>query len=143
MKFYKTALFAALVAVAYGSNAQAHCNGWGIGPYGYGYQAQFVQPYIPAPPYFALHPPVYYGQKYTRPYGLSPFAAWPELQASGSQPARPHAAEQCTTIVNPYWSGNSTPSADAKVAVAKPVLPLVIENPYFKPESVRLASHEE
>ena len=29
--------------------------------------------HIPVPPYFALHPPVYYGQRVFRTYGESPF----------------------------------------------------------------------
>jgi hypothetical protein len=29
--------------------------------------------HIPVPPYFALHPPVYYGQRIFRSYGESPF----------------------------------------------------------------------
>jgi hypothetical protein len=29
--------------------------------------------HIPVPPYFALHPPVYYGQRVFRSYGESPF----------------------------------------------------------------------
>ncbi|MEM6688481.1 MAG: hypothetical protein AAF664_03580 [Planctomycetota bacterium] len=32
------------------------------------------------PPYFALHPPVYYGARYVRPYGLSPYASQSMLQ---------------------------------------------------------------
>ena len=48
----------------------------------------FYQPYgatygtsLPTPPYFALNPPVYYGSRYSRPYGLSPFAAPPMMDA--------------------------------------------------------------
>ncbi len=51
----------------------------------------FYQPYgvqygtsISTPPYFALNPPVYYGTRYSRPYGLSPFAAPPAMDAPTS-----------------------------------------------------------
>lgn len=33
------------------------------------------------PPYFAMHPPVYYGARHARPYGLSPFASKSLLSA--------------------------------------------------------------
>lgn len=39
---------------------------------------------LPAPPYFAVHPPVYYGQRYARPYGESPYASWPLLRSAPS-----------------------------------------------------------
>jgi hypothetical protein len=48
----------------------------------------FYQPYgaqygssIPRPPYFATNPPVYYGARHARPYGMSPFASPPMAQA--------------------------------------------------------------
>ena len=46
-------------------------------PYGAGYSSS-----IRTPPYFATNPPVYYGQRFSRPYGLSPFAAPPQLRSS-------------------------------------------------------------
>lgn len=51
---------------------------WGLYP-GFGFA---TNPNIPTPPYFALHPPVYYGELQRRPYGLTPFAAWPETTGS-------------------------------------------------------------
>jgi hypothetical protein len=51
------------------------CNGAGVG---YGSFGQLGSPYalgrIPVPPYFALHPPVYYSHPMPRTYGYSPFA---------------------------------------------------------------------
>ncbi|MDB4331821.1 hypothetical protein OAA27_02000 [bacterium] len=46
-------------------------------PYGASYQGSLRRP-----PYFATNPPVYYGSRHVRPYGLSPFAAPPLLQSS-------------------------------------------------------------
>ncbi|WDQ19186.1 hypothetical protein [Rhodopirellula sp. P2] len=54
-------------------------------PYAFGFQPYgFYQPYgsvyrssIPNPPYFATNPPVYYGTRHYRPYGVSPFASPP------------------------------------------------------------------
>lgn len=66
----------------------------GVFPFG------FYQPYgvsygnsIRTPPYFATNPPVYYGARYTRPYGLSPFAAPPQL----TSPAEYHGKVDTTT----------------------------------------------
>lgn len=95
-----------------------------------------IRSFVPAPPYFALHPPVYYGQRYTRPYGDSPFASWPQLQpAPGYQP-RP-AASHAQILLNPYvpcaepgCAASSTQSKDS-VAGIMPVQALVIENPYY------------
>ncbi|RMF41024.1 MAG: hypothetical protein D6753_10430 [Planctomycetota bacterium] len=104
--------------------------------YGYqGYPYNAVQPYIPPPPYFAMHPPVYYGQRYTRPYGASPFAAWPQLQPSAAYRPERH-TDRWQTITNPYAPCcSSTPAAAVEPAVVAepvaPVEPLVIDNPFY------------
>jgi hypothetical protein len=56
----------------------------------------FYQPYgarysnsIPTPPYFAINPPVYYGSRYARPYGASPFASPPIVRGSTDYGVRP------------------------------------------------------
>jgi hypothetical protein len=58
------------------------------GPYGF-MPFGFYQPYgatystsIRTPPYFSTNPPVYYGARHARPYGISPFAS-PPLVHSG------------------------------------------------------------
>jgi hypothetical protein len=77
-------IFAAALALSV-SSIQAEA--FGPQPFGFGFQPfGFYQPYgavygnsLRTPPYFALNPPVYYGARYARPYGLSPFAAPPML----------------------------------------------------------------
>lgn len=126
-------------------------------PYGLGFGYLFgygavntprITSFIPAPPYFALHPPVYYGQRYMRPYGDSPFASWPQLQPSPAYsvyPAAPHAQ----VLVNPYApefcpgcpaegpvdapaAPPAAPAAESPVVGARPATgPLVIDNPYY------------
>lgn len=61
-------------------------------PFGYG----FYQPYgirystsVRTPPYFAVNPPVYYGARHYRPYGASPFASLPLLEAGETYRTRP------------------------------------------------------
>lgn len=76
-----------LLAMAYfcsPSTAAAQNPGqYGFLPFG------FYQPYganygtsLKTPPYFALNPPVYYGTRHARPYGLSPFASPPMVAAA-------------------------------------------------------------
>ena len=54
------------MAVRPGSWLNAPAFGYSGSLYGLGY--------VPVPPYYALHPPVYYGERYYRSYGESPFA---------------------------------------------------------------------
>jgi hypothetical protein len=87
---------ALLGSVAAPESAQAYQGaGMNLGfqPFG------FYQPYgirystsVRTPPYFALNPPVYYGSRYARPYGASPFASPPLLSAPSSYQVRPAAA---------------------------------------------------
>ncbi len=130
-------LIPCLLVLACNASAQAQ-DGLGLAYlFGYGgvggarYPSTFA-----APPYFALHPPVYYGERFTRPYGVSPFAAWPQLQPSPSYAPQPH--------VN-RWQAMSTPhcvhcGTSAAVAphgiVQAPAKPIEIDNPFFQPEAV-------
>jgi len=91
--------------------------------------------FVPTPPYFAIHPPVYYGQRYYRSYGESPFArparaarplniavelvnnpyvelppVFPKLPTSQPEAAKDQVASQPKMIINPYYE-----SAEAMV----------------------------
>ncbi len=116
------------------------CNGLGMA-YLYGYGANNVgrmHSYVPSPPYFALHPPVYYGERYTRPYGLSPFAAWPQLQPTAGYYGQ-RAVDRTMTIPNQHYPQSSkATTAAGSVVTTKPVEPQIIENPYFRPEAVQM-----
>lgn len=129
------------------------CNGGFYGGLGLGYGYPFVtsaQACAPRVPYFALHPPVYYGQRYTRPYGASPFASPPMLQANSNYAPAPHVdrappGPTAVVVMNPHYqkvesvrpeevvSGKAAPQ---QVVVA-PVKPLVVENPYYRSPEVQ------
>ena len=74
-----------VAAIAIGGSPAAdagHPLNYGFFPFG------FYQPYgaqygttLRTPPHFAVNPPVYYGARYARPYGLSPFASPPLVGA--------------------------------------------------------------
>jgi len=55
-----------------------------LGAYDYGFANR-----LPTPPYFAIFPPVYYGRRYERPYGDSPFASMSHLGGNPSYNIRP------------------------------------------------------
>lgn len=131
MKFAKF-LMPCFLVLCSASISQADWGGYGS-PYVYGGYRPGMRSFVPAPPYFALHPPVYYGQRYTRPYGASPFAAGPQLQSNSSYAPQPH-VDRSMMIENPYApSGCATCGAPGVVQV-KPVEPLVIDNPFYVPE---------
>jgi hypothetical protein len=128
-------LTAAIVfAFAVPSTASAYWP-WGYGVYGYGVNWGFNQTtdYIPAPPYFAVHPPIYYAPHITaRHYGASPFAWGP-----GMQPITyvDHvnvavAKTQPVMLVNSYVKDDRTIATSAQAAATDEVQPLKISNPF-------------
>ena len=105
------------------------------GGYG-GYDTGYVYPYfyrvrsIPTPPYFALHPPVYYGPRLLyRPYGNSPFAypSWYERQFDNL--ASPYQAPRGPElIVNPFVEQEE--AAGVREANLLPAERRAMGNPY-------------
>jgi hypothetical protein len=131
-------LAATLVSLGAGATAQAQDPFAFQFGYTLGYQNSFKYR-VPAPPYFAVHPPVYYGKRYARPYGESPFASWPLLQANPSYMPMPMANYSAMSVVNPHCEphiptisvGESEPMAEKpSVAPSKSTEAIVIINPY-------------
>lgn len=90
--------------------------------YGYGrYSADFTRLYssgqIHAPPYFSMHPPVYYSRPVARTYGYSPYAYPPETITPD------HPCPVGAVVLNPYVVQEAS---SPRVAA---VLPWV-DNPY-------------
>ncbi|WP_146454430.1 hypothetical protein [Rubripirellula tenax] len=154
MNRYLIAACSLVVASVLGSNdlssnaASAQGFGAGVGfvPFG------FYQPYgaqystsIRTPPYFATNPPVYYGARHARPYGLSPFAAPPQVQAGADYHSRlrsdflePNVATpgpaSTAPCCNPYIHGSNAKPGPAKIGAVQ-------NNPFVEP-SERLAKNE-
>lgn len=112
----------AVLAVQSPAQAQWGCGlgGYGMNAYGYGMPVGWytgVQGRMP--PYFALHPPVYYSGEIIRiPYGASPFACpW------GVCPGVPVTAEPTPAAVEPE-PVNIKPMAELTM----------IENKFYKPD---------
>jgi hypothetical protein len=126
MRFVLPAL--ALSLGMWANTASADCYGQGIGNCWFGnlnaYGASgtlYGSGYLFVPPYYAIHPPVYYSHQYYRPYGWTPFA-----QPSYISPAvlRP----EPRLVVNPHVKVKevSKPQANDNTAKAE-----MIMNPYF------------
>jgi hypothetical protein len=110
-------LIAAFSMVALGANsvqAQAPSAGYGAG-LGWGFAGGYFQTLNQVSqqriPYFALNPPVYYGEQVARPYGYSPFATPPALL-----PAELRAVPQADfkEISNPFYKESGEPKARSK-----------------------------
>ena len=84
----------------------------GFGGHGLGrvHSSPYAMGRIPTPPYFALHPPVYYSYPVPRSYGYSPFA-YPGIIATPEvvEPAQAQAAE----VINPHVTRPAKASVDA------------------------------
>lgn len=120
------------VAVGYGGGG--YCDYFGDG----GFSNLYNQGFIPVPPYFSLHPPVYYSVPVPRTYGYSPFA-YP-----GSVPT-PDVQLGPEEIVNPYVEPDQDEAPEAKDASAKTATyiksaPLVVRNPFVEQHDVTLTA---
>jgi hypothetical protein len=104
-------------------------SGYGGFGYGQGFAPWLYQSgHIPVPPYFALHPPVYYSQPVPRTYGYSPFAYRSNVRTPEVIDATPAAV-----ITNPYFDKQNTLESKASTGdddVATNVTPQEILNPY-------------
>ena len=117
------------------SAASAQDNGLGYA-YLFGYGASntsAIRSYVPPPPYFALHPPVYYGQRYTRPYGESPFAAWPQLRSPAGYYPRPAAPHAQPVIINFAPAHPQAGSAPVIQTVPSYPAPTIVPTPSTDP----------
>ncbi len=123
----------------YGYGYGGGYGGYGLGIGGGYYTGGLIQAYmddkLPVPPYFSIHPPVYYRAPVPRTYGYSPFA-YPGRVRTPDLPAE--AFSQPAVINNPHCAGvegaQSAPSStEDDVAAATPKM---IINPYVTSQPV-------
>ena len=97
--------------------------------------------YVPVPPYFSIHPPVYYSRQIIyRPMGDSPFAYLPRRQFAAAPAASPRYQESAepqftepAMIVNPYVD-SAAETTSVKTASATRSRPKLILNPFVGPQ---------
>lgn len=112
------------------AQADSPCINGGYGWYGHGPGGVFEKPYamgrIPTPPYFAIHPPVYYSHVVPRTYGYSPFAYPGTFRTPEATETKP------VEIINPHVPEESTrvEPGDDQTAVVR--APLRIQNPFVE-----------
>lgn len=101
----------------------------------YGGWGSYIAPSIRTPPYFAVRPPVYYGDQYARPYGISPYPAPPQVTAPPSYQAR-QMTSAATVRSNPYCEGcNATRS----IRVSEPTVAGPVRTNPFVAHEARVA----
>ena len=104
----------------------------------YGFGGYFSSPYamdrIPTPPYFAIHPPVYYSAPFPRTYGYSPFAYPGTVRTPEIEVTKP------VMIENPYTSDKKKEDRN-DLKTAKSTSRLII-NPFVRSSDTKIASVE-
>jgi hypothetical protein len=116
----------------YNRPAQNNFGMWGRSP-----SSLYNLGHIPVPPYFALHPPVYYGQRVFRSYGESPFPR-SGLQRYEIQVVNP------ANITNPFFE-LTVPAKVEKAEAAEPQVAAnskLILNPFFYQADKQLAKSQ-
>jgi hypothetical protein len=130
-----TVLFAGLM-FANTSQAQDYYSagiGSGLPYYGYGYSGSlYGLGRVPVPPYFSLHPPVYYSHEIQRrPVGDSPYAYSP--QRSVAAPTR-----QCSK--NPFVTDVIIEEDSKQISEPTESVAQVMQNPFYNAGPETLAT---
>ncbi len=113
---------------------------WDVRAFGYS-GTLYGLGYLPVPPYFAVHPPVYYGERYYRSYGESPFAR-PDrssrpLRISAQVIINPYVGQAAVGQAAPELPAIPVPEQPAPVQEAQTTVgPQVIINPFYKADEV-------
>jgi len=81
---------------------------------------------VPVPPYFALHPPVYYSAPVPRTYGHSPYAYPGTFRTPEIEAATP------AMIENPHAKTTKANISDKSVQAAPEIRSQMVMNPYVK-----------
>jgi hypothetical protein len=135
-------VFAGLLSLALAAPATAAdypVNIWYGGGNGYfGGDFGRISPYssglIPMPPYFAIHPPVYYSAPVPRAYGWSPFA-YPEyvMTPEAKPPVKP------AMFLNPFVDPPK-PAVEKKIEHKSAAMPKIMLNPFVEQNRVEVVS---
>ena len=105
--------------------------GFGYGNSGFG-GSVYGLGYVPVPPYFALHPPVYYSHEIRRrPIGDSPFAYGPR---------RPAPAPKRQFSMNPFAPSQAVEEGPLQASQPTDSVAKVIRNPFYGDDQQELAA---
>jgi len=73
---------------------------------------------VPTPPYYAIHPPVYYGKRVGMPYGNSPMTRPPRPVMHGSPRPQERQSVQGVMIENPFVKKDTVAGDSTKEAIS-------------------------
>ena len=129
--FFSVIFLFALVISPFAPHSQAEnsCHGLCVAcgqstPLGGVFSRPYASGRIPTPPYFALHPPVYYSLPIARSYGYSPFAFPSTIGAPKISIVQPK------EVLNPYVKPEEIEGQPAKLKVTVTVKPKTVANSY-------------
>ena len=135
--FLAAATFAVLL-IASADSAQAQY----LGRNGYNFgilSSPYAMGRVFEPPYFALHPPVYYSQPVPRTYGYSPYAYPKSVRTPDVHVEMPAAK----VIRNPHVTPTKAEAKkDFNLNMTKAIQPLEISNPFATQGKTKLVSVE-
>jgi len=132
MKFHRVLLAIAAIGLANVFVTEVRAGGFqgrtGLPWFAYGYSGSlYGLGRLPVPPYYAIHPPVYYSLPQARPYGHSPFAYSGDYHAQLKVERR--------IIRNPHAELMPLPEPVESPAESTASMARVIANPYYTAET--------
>lgn len=112
-----------------------HSRGYGVSGSLYGLGR------VPVPPYFSLHPPVYYSVPVPRTYGYSPYAYPAEMVTPDVRPAPQEVLNPF--VPQPAEGAEKKAKPEAKKTSGKvAAMPQFIANPYVTAPQAKIALHD-
>jgi len=149
MKAIKCFIALAVLLALSGGTLSSACAGDYWGGYGFGGYRYPLGHYayrsgsVPAPPYYAVHPPVYYGTRVGMPYGNSPYARPPRAVVRVSPRPQKPKPPVGAMIENPYVKSKKKARNTKKKSVSSKQKAII--NPYVvsdeSKEAEQLAAH--
>ncbi len=136
MRLLRTLILCGIAVTVVSVELPSACaDGYGYGYYwgGYGYPFgahAYRSGNIPTPPYFAIHPPVYYGKRVGMPYGNSPFPRPARAVVRVSPQRVKYKPRPGVMIVNPYVKNDAEAKGNGSSPKAASSKPKAILNPY-------------
>jgi hypothetical protein len=140
---------ALLLALGGGMLSSANAADYWYGHYAGWYQYPFGNDVyrlgnVPTPPYFAIHPPVYYGKRVGMPYGNSPYTRPPRPVVRVSPQSKKQQPARGVMIENPFVKQKKKAKGSKKKKDLSSK-PKIIVNPYVvsdePKETEQLAAH--
>lgn len=129
------ALLLAAIAIALVASTPAQAGGFGCGSYIWSspYPCDLTPLYsigrLPLPPYFAMHPPVYYEMPVPRTYGYGPWAYPPQVMTPEIVEPTPEIIQNKFVPQSPKKAADTPKTASAPLIIRNPYVPQAVDEP--------------